>query len=275
MFSMNKDLFLKNLHNFTSSFQAHLRSEGCLSDKANSPPFQRLSIKGTWLSTPFKILEAKQNRQWGNVRVHIGPGSNPSWPLCSLTRSGLGSSSVNEDEIPSLPGLLWDSVWDTGGLAHNACSTTKVVINSCARKRSPVSRINVFRRRGQSSWKYQDKNQGTVLKKRIEGISLHDQAVLEETPQPQAETCTMWAPPASLSSLHSRMERTEHTHPLFRMRIPRIGEAADVLESTQPAVLFHSREEPLIGYTFYDSVFQRFKRERIILKVSTRATELS
>lgn len=90
----------------------------------------------------------------------------------------------------------------------------KLLINSRARKRSPVSRINVFRRRGQSSWKYQDKNRGTALKKRTEGISLHYQAVLEETLQPQAETCTMWAPPASLSRLHSRMGRTEHTHTL-------------------------------------------------------------
>lgn len=42
-----------------------------------------------------------------------GPGSNPSWYFVNWDTRGLGSSCVNKGDIPSLPGLLWDSVRDT------------------------------------------------------------------------------------------------------------------------------------------------------------------
>ena len=121
---------------------------------------------------------------------------------------------------------------------------------------------------GQSPWKYQNKNQ-----KRMEGISLRNHAVWEETLHPQADTCTAWPPPTSRCPLlplglahtfpkhptSAGLERPGPKHLLFRLRNPRTGESIDVLKSTQPAVLFHSQVKQLmkllIGHIFYNNSF--------------------
>lgn len=66
----------------------------------------------------------------------------------------------------------WRRAWPSAGPA------TEVIFNRSTGKKIPVSRT-VFITGGQSSWKYQDKNQ-----QRVEGISLHDQAVWEENIHP-------------------------------------------------------------------------------------------
>lgn len=131
------------------------------------------------------------------------------------------------------------------GFTYNKWSTTQVILNSSTREKNPVSRI-AFIIGGQSPWKYQDKNK----KKRMEGISLHDQAVWEETCHPLADTFTTWLPPAfrcpvSVSgagthspahtlpkySRSSGLEGPEPKHLLFGLRNPRTRETSDVRKS--------------------------------------------
>lgn len=161
------------------------------------------------------------------------------------------------------------------GLAHNKCSTTEVIFNSSTGKMNPVSRTVVIIG-GQSPWKYQNKNQ-----KRMEGISLHNHAIWEETLHPQADTYTAWPPPTSccwllpLGLAHTfpkhptsaGLEGPGPKHLLFKLRNPRTGESIDVLKSTQPAVLFHSQVKQLmkslIRYIFYNSSFLVTQNKKI------------
>lgn len=127
----------------------------------------------------------------------------------------------------------------------------------------------------------------------MEGISLHDQAVWEETCHPLADTFTTWLPPAfrcpvSVSgagthspahtlpkySRSSGLEGPEPKHLLFGLRNPRTRETSDVRKSIWLAVLFHSQVKQLmklvIRYMLYDSSFLVTQSKKNKLKVSAQ-----